>query len=116
MVMTFVHGIILLFHFIGFAAVFGGAFVQVRGPKRVINPAMMHGAWTLLISGLLLVTSLELFSDAAINHMKIGIKLLVLIVLVVLILINRKKSEISSGTFFAILGMTLANAAIAVLW
>ena len=50
------------------------------------------------------------------NYMKIGIKLAVLIVLVVLILMNRKKVEVTAATFFSILGLTLANAAIAVLW
>lgn len=109
------YNIFVLLHFVGFAALFGGAFTQVKGPKRIVNPAMFHGALTQLVTGIVLVVMGE-FSDYDVNHMKIGIKLLVLIVIMVLVLMNRKKTNVPNGTFWAIFGLTLANAAIAVFW
>ena len=113
--MDILHNIILLLHFVGFAALFGGAFVQLKGPKRVVSPAMWHGALTMLITGLLLVTSLEM-GDGTVNHIKVGIKLLLLIVIFVLVLMNRKKDKVDDGPFWGIFALTLLNAGIAVFW
>ncbi len=112
--MEILHQLVLLLHFIGFAALFGGAFTQLKGPRRV-NAAMVHGAWTQLVTGLLLVAFLEM-GDGDVNHMKVGVKLLVLVGIVVLVLLNKKKEVLADGIFFGILGLTVLNAAIAVMW
>lgn len=105
----------ILLHFIGFAALFGGAFVQMKGPKRVVNSAMFHGALTQLVTGIVLVVINEFGADP-VNHMKVGIKLVVLIVIMVLVVMNRKKDTVMDGVFWSIFALTLANAAIAVFW
>lgn len=112
--MSILLNVFLLLHFVGFAALFGGAFVQLKGPKRIINPAMWHGALTMIITGLLLVSTLEMFTDATLNHMKIGIKLAVLIAIFVLVIMNKKKDAVPNGQFWAIAALTLLNAGIAV--
>ena len=53
--MELIHDLLVLLHLVGFAALFGGAFVQVKGPSRAVNAAMVHGVLTQLITGLLLV-------------------------------------------------------------
>src|SRR5699024_11078780 len=111
--MEILHNLVLLLHFVGFASLFGGDFVQLKAPKRHINAAMFHGALTQLITGLLLVGLLEM-GDGDVNHMKIGIKLLVLVVIMVLVVINRKKDAVGDGTFWGIFALTLLNAGIAV--
>ena len=113
--MDIVHNLFVFLHLVGFAALFGGAFVQMKGPKRIVNPAMFHGALTQLVTGIVLVVIDEMGPEP-VNHMKIGIKLLVLIVIMVLVVLNRKKSHVPDGAFWAIFGLTLANAAIAVFW
>lgn len=113
--MEIVHNLVLLLHFVGFAALFGGAFVQMKGPVRTVNPAILHGAITQLVTGVLLVGFLEM-GDGDVNHMKVGLKLAVLVVIFALVLMNRKKDNIPAGQFWAIFGLTLANAAIAVFW
>ncbi|WP_408647135.1 hypothetical protein [Tessaracoccus coleopterorum] len=113
--MEIVIQVLVLLHLVGFAALFGGAFVQLKGPDRVINPAILHGTLTQVVSGLLLVGAHEM-SDGEVNNMKIGVKTLVLIAILVLVLINRKKGNVPSGQFFTILGLTLLNAGIAVFW
>lgn len=113
--MDVLHNVFLLLHFVGFAALFGGAFVQLKGPERSVNKAMLHGAITQLVSGLLLVGLMEM-GDGELNHVKIGIKTLVLIVIFVLVLMNRKRDKLAAGAFFGIFGLTLLNAALAVFW
>lgn len=114
--MELLHDLVLLLHLIGFAALFGGAFVQLKASPRVINNGMWHGALTMLVTGLLLVGINEMSSDHPVNHVKVGIKLLVLIVVFVLVLMNRRKDGLGDGAFWGIFGLTLLNAAIAVLW
>lgn len=115
MAMEIVQHALVLLHLVGFAALFGGAFVQVKGPQRVINPAILHGALTQVVSGLLLVGMLEMGSDP-VNHAKIAVKSTVLVVILVLVLLNRKKDSVAAGPFFTILALTLLNAGIAVFW
>lgn len=113
--MEIVHHILVLLHLVGFAALFGGAFVQVKGPKRVVNAAMWHGTLTQLVSGLLLLGVNEM-GEGPVNHAKIAVKLVVLIVIFVLVLRNRKKEGVAPGAFWAIFALTLLNAGIAVFW
>ncbi len=107
--------IFVFLHLIGFASLFGGAFTQMKGPKRVVNAAMFHGAILQLISGLGLQLMLEL-GDGEVPHIKLGVKLAVLIVIGTLVILNRKKPSVTDGAFWAILGLTVLNAALAVFW
>lgn len=111
--MEFLRDLLVLVHFVGFAALFGGAFVQVKGPGRVVNAAMVHGALTQLVTGLLLVGLAEM-GDADVNHMKVGIKLVVLLVVGALVFLGRRRDPLPAGWFWGILGLTLLNAAVAV--
>ncbi|MGJ3508657.1 hypothetical protein [Enemella sp. A6] len=114
--MQILHGIVLLLHFIGWAALFGGLFVQIKDRQPVVNAAMLHGALTQLVTGLALVGILEAALDEDLNHIKIGVKLLVTIVITVLVIANRRKEFIPKGLWAILLVLTLANAALAVLW
>ena len=115
--MEIIRWILLILHFVGIGALFGVWFSQLKaipaGQARIL-PGMMHGAWTMLVTGLGLVTYLELATDAQLNHMKVGIKLLVLIAIVVLALVNRKKERVAPGIMWAIGGLTLLNIVLAV--
>ena len=107
--------ILLLFHLIGFAALFGGVLVQVRSKEPEVNASMLHGSLTLLITGLALVTLQELGPDP-VNHIKIGIKLAITAILVLLVVKNRKFASIPRGLWGLLGGLTILNAAVAVLW
>ncbi|MDO5736174.1 MAG: hypothetical protein Q4P15_06835 [Propionibacteriaceae bacterium] len=113
--MEIFYNVFVLLHFVGFAALFGGAFTQLKGPKRVVNAAMFHGALTQVVTGVVLL-GLQEMGDGDVNHMKLGIKFLVLVVILVLVLMNRKKGNVPDGAFWSIFALTLANAAIAVFW
>jgi hypothetical protein len=103
--------ILVLIHLIGFAALFGGFLVQIRSKEPEINASMLNGSFTLLISGLALVVLEEIGPDP-VNHVKIAINA----VIVVLVAKNRKFAAIPRGLWGLIGGLTITNAAVAVLW
>jgi hypothetical protein len=107
--------VLLFIHLIGFAALFGGAIVQVRDDVKVINAAMLYGALTQVITGLLLVGVIEGL-DEDLNHAKVGVKLAVALVVALLCWVNRRKDQVPHGLFYVIMLLTAANAGIAVFW
>ncbi|GAA2098131.1 hypothetical protein GCM10009841_10950 [Microlunatus panaciterrae] len=113
--MEIVQQILVLVHLVGFASLFGGFLVQMRTAHPEVNPAMLHGALTQLASGLVLVVLLEV-GDEPVNHVKIGIKLLVTLAITVLVVKNRKFESIPRGLWALLGALTLLNAALAVLW
>lgn len=120
--MSFVFNILVILHFLGLASLIGGFLVQIKSSPREINMAMFHGALTQLVTGILLVgLSYPLHkSDPAEyglpDNAKIAVKLLFLLVIIGLILANRKKPSITTGVWAAIGGLAIANVCIAVLW
>jgi hypothetical protein len=116
--MDFVHDVLTLLHLVGFAALFGGFFVQLKVARPVVNNAMLHGALTQLVTGVLLVgiASGVKDDDFTVDNTKIGVKLLVVLAITVLVFIHRKRPSISRGMLFTIGGLTLLNATIAVFW
>ncbi|HEY9498732.1 MAG TPA: hypothetical protein VIQ78_06895 [Terrimesophilobacter sp.] len=111
-------GIVLILHFVGLAALLGGVLVQVKdtiaGKGRIVA-AMIHGALTQLVTGILLVGLLEM-SGGDVNNTKIAVKLAVVIVITVLVFVYRKKQPLASWVVWLVGALTLANIAIAVLW
>jgi hypothetical protein len=107
--------ILLVVHLLGFGALFGGAFVQFRDDFKVVNTAMLYGALTQVVSGLLLVGVLE-GQDEPVDNSKVGVKLLVALVVAVLCWVNRAKASLPAGLFNGILLLTVVNVVIAIAW
>jgi cytochrome bd-type quinol oxidase subunit 2 len=107
---------LVVLHFIGLAALLGGWLVQMSAPTKVVNRAMLDGAFAQLATGLAMVGLAEtvLADDEDVNHMKVGIKLAILLVITVLAWVNRKKESVPIGLWGAIGGLTIANIIIAV--
>ncbi len=120
--MSFVFSLLVILHFLGLASLIGGFLVQIKSSPREINMAMLHGGLTQLVTGVLLVgLSYPLQKSDPANYSlpdnaKITVKLLVLLVIIGLILVNRKKPSITTGVWAAIGGLAIANVCIAVLW
>jgi hypothetical protein len=108
--MDIVNNTLLFLHFIGLARLIGGGLSQVSNAQKHINQGMFDGALTQLLTGFALYY-LD-FKEA--NHMVVGIKILVLLVILVLVVGNRRKTEISSGVYWAINGGAIFNVALAV--
>ena len=114
--MDFVLDALVFLHLLGMASLFGGAFVQIRSPQRVVNNAMLHGILTQIITGLLIVGVLESDGTEPVNHVKIGVKFALAVVIGVLVIVNRKKPSIPNGLYFGLLGLTVATVGVAVFW
>jgi hypothetical protein len=121
-VLPILRDITLILHFIGWAAVFGAWFSQVKvmstgGAK--INNAMNHGIWLAFITGLVLVGFAEyraaMVVDFEVDHFKNGVKTAVALIALVLIFINRKKESVNAPVFGLIGLLVTANIAVAVL-
>ncbi|MFZ9744089.1 MAG: hypothetical protein ACO3BY_01000 [Aquiluna sp.] len=114
---------LLVLHFIGLASLLGGFLTQMRamgaGVARIV-PAMVHGAWTAFATGLLLVGLAEyrvaMGADFEVNHMKIGVKTVVVLIILILVMANRKKASVKAPLFGAVGGLTLTNVILAVFW
>jgi hypothetical protein len=113
--MQLAHQLLLLLHLIGFAALFGGFLVQMKSREPEINAAMLHGSYTMLVTGIALTVLIEM-GDDPVNHIKIGIKLAVALIITVLVIINRRFASIPRGLWALLGALTLINAALAVVW
>ena len=116
--MEILKNVILALHIIGVAGLLGGVIYQVSamrsGAARII-PAMIHSAWTMLITGILLV-GLQYPLGNEVNNVKISIKLVVLIAVIVLVLVNRTRETVASWVLPAIGGLTVVNILLATVW
>ncbi|WP_077801172.1 hypothetical protein [Streptomyces sp. JHA26] len=105
-------------HIIGIAALLGGFLTQMkamgRGDAR-FTPAMLHGALTMLVTGAALV-GLNQAQDHAVDNVKIGVKLAVLIVILGLVYVKRDDEKVDKPLFGLVGLLTLVNVFIAVLW
>jgi uncharacterized membrane protein len=115
--MEFLYDALVVLHFIGLASLLGGFLVQLRSTPRVVNPAMLHGALTQLVTGVAMVGLRE--SGAVelpweLDMTKITIKLVILLVITGLVWANRKKESVPTGVWAAIGGLTIAEVVIAV--
>ncbi|MGP4013416.1 hypothetical protein [Streptomyces sp. 4N124] len=105
-------------HIIGIAALLGGFFTQMKamgqGTARFV-PAMLHGALTMLVTGAVLV-GLNQADDQAVNNIKIGVKLALLVVILGLVYVKRDDEQVEKPLFGLVGLLTTANVFIAVLW
>ncbi|MCX4586468.1 hypothetical protein [Streptomyces sp. NBC_01481] len=105
-------------HIIGIASLLGGFLTQMKamgaGTAR-FSPAMLHGALTMLVTGVVLV-GLNQADDQPVNSLKIGIKLAVLVVVLGLVYVKRDEEKVDKALFGAVGGLTIANIFIATLW
>ncbi|MFD3512810.1 hypothetical protein [Streptomyces sp. NPDC058657] len=105
-------------HIIGIAALLGGFLTQMKamgaGTAR-FTPAMLHGALTMLVTGMILV-GIHQAQDHSLNHIKIGIKLAILVVILGLVYVKRDEEKVEKSLFGAVGGLTVVNIFVAVLW
>ncbi len=116
-------------HIIGIAALLGGVLTQMmgggtshavkavgegRGEARIV-PAMLHGALTMLVTGIALV-GLNQAQHHHLNTIKIGLKVALLVVILGLVYVKRDEETVGKGVIATVGGLTTANVFIAVLW
>ncbi|WP_182524424.1 hypothetical protein [Nocardioides dongkuii] len=107
--------ILLFVHILGFAALIGGLLAQAKDPFKRVNGAMRDGAGTAFLAGLGLVGVLEA-GDGDVNHVKVGVKLLIGLIILILVMANLRKERIPQGLWVGLLALSVINVAVAVFW
>ncbi|MFC5747474.1 hypothetical protein [Actinomadura rugatobispora] len=116
--MEFVRLLLLFFHFVGLAVLIGGFLAQlpaVREGRARPATAMLHGALTQVVTGVALVGVAQGALDKEVDNAKIGVKLLVALIILVLILVGRRR-PLSTPVFMTIGALALVNVGVAVFW
>lgn len=113
--MEFLRLLLLFLHFVGLAALIGGFVTQITAAEKRVVPTMLHGAITQLFTGGPLIGVNEAL-DNDVNHPKLTVKLVVLLVILVLLWRNRRTASLGQGLFFLIGGLAVLNIGLAVFW
>ena len=118
-----VKSFLVVLHLVGLSALLGGFLVQIkalRAKTAEILPAMVHGAWTALVTGLLLVGvrewELAMGGGEDLDHSKIAIKTVVVLIIAVLVMLKRKQKPVTGAILGTVAGLTLLNVVLAVFW
>ena len=112
--------IVVFIHLIGFAVLFGAWAAQAFGGKRQITKIMDYGLAIAGLAGLALAAPWGGPSADDMNYVKIGVKLVVLLIIGAMLGIGtarQKRGEsVPSAVFWLIGLLTLANAGMGLLW
>ncbi|MFK3834493.1 Fe-S protein [Microbacterium sp. NPDC087868] len=110
--------IVLFVHLMGFAVLFGAWAAQAFGGKRVFTRLMSIGMAIAAVAGLALAAPWGISYE--LNYVKIGVKLVLLLVIGALLGIGtarQKRGASVPPVMFWLVGiLTAANAAIAAIW
>jgi len=110
--------IVVFFHLVGFAVLFGAWTVEAVSKRRQVTRLMDWGLAIAGVAGLILAAPWGISGE--LNYVKIGVKLVVLLIIGALIGIGssrqRKGGSVPPGVFWSIGILTLANAAMGVVW
>jgi amino acid transporter len=87
---------------------------QWNKTPRKLNPGVLHAGLTALIAGIVMVgLHNSVKPDEELNHTKVGIKFLVLVVILALGYKNVKKPELPKNVWLTMTGLTVLNIIIA---
>ena len=101
-------------HLLSVIGILALLLIQVNKNPRKLNPGVLHAGLTALIAGVVMVGLHESVKpDEELNHTKVGIKFLVLIVILALGYKNVKKPELPKNVWIAMIGLTVFNIVIA---
>jgi peptidoglycan/LPS O-acetylase OafA/YrhL len=115
--MDTINTILYTLHVLSVLAILVLLLLQWNKNPRKLNPGILHAGLAALIAGLALVGIFEsVHPDETLNQTKVGIKLLILIVILIIGYRNLKKSVLSKNTWLALIGLTVTNILIASLW
>lgn len=120
--MQTLYDLFVVAHLLGMAALVGGYLVVAtrRDAAVVPNGVMVWGARLQVVTGLLLVGLAEAALDGDVDHVKIGVKLVVALVVAALVEIasarGRRGAGVAPGMVHAAGALGIVNVLVAALW
>ena len=109
--------ILIVLHLIGLSSLLGGFLTQMKDLKtggRIV-PAMLHGAWLLLITGFALVGMVGMSGDEHVDNILLAAKSIVITVIFFLAYSFSKKDLSSKKWVVPVIGLlTIVNVVLAV--
>jgi hypothetical protein len=106
--------VVYLIHILSVIGILTLLLLQWNKNPRKLNPGVLHAGLTALLAGIVMVGLHDSVKpDEPLNHTKIGIKFLVLVVILALGYKNVKKPELPKNVWLAMIGLTVLNIVIA---
>jgi hypothetical protein len=101
-------------HMLAIVGILGLLLFPWNKSPRKLSPGVLHSAATALIAGLVMVgTYASAKPDETLDHTKVGIKFVIVLIILGVSYMNLKKPELKKSVWLALLGLTLLNIIIA---
>ncbi len=90
--------------------------ISYKKTPRALNPGVLHSTATALVAGVVMVGTWSAAHEMEINHMKVGIKFLVVLAILVIGYNSLRTKIFTQKTFLLMMGLTITNILLAYLW
>ena len=112
--MSAINTVAYAIHLLSVLGILALLLLQWNKSPRKLNPGILHAGLTALVAGIVLVgLHNNVKPDEELNHIKVGVKFIILLVILVLGYTNVKKQELTKNVWVTMLGLTLTNIVIA---
>jgi hypothetical protein len=112
--MSAINTVVYLIHILSVIGMLVLLLLQWNKNPRKLNPGVLHAGLAALIAGIVMVgLHNSVKPDEELNHIKVGVKLLVLLVILVLGYNNVKKPVLSKNAWLTMTGLIILNVLIA---
>lgn len=112
--MSAINTVAYAIHLLSVLGILALLLLQWNKSPRKLNPGILHAGLTALVAGIVLVgLHNNVKPDEELNHIKVGVKFIILLVILVLGYTNVKKQELTKNVWVTMLGLTVTNIAIA---
>lgn len=112
--MDFLYSALVFLHMLGLAGIIAGFLMQLMTDNLKATKVLLHSSLLQLVTGVLLVGVAEMADLTDIDHMKIGVKLVVSLAIVVLGIMNVRKPATNLAVVAGVLA--IVNIGLAVFW
>ena len=112
--MSAINTVAYVIHLLSVLGILVLLLLELKKTPRTLNPGVLHAGLTALVAGLVMVGLHETVKpDEPLNHMKVGIKFVILVVILALGYKNVKKPELSKKVWLIMISLTITNIVIA---
>ena len=112
--MSAINTVAYAIHLLSVLGILALLLLQWNKSPRKLNPGILHAGLTALVAGIVLVgLHNNVKPDEELNHIKVGVKFIILLIILVLGYTNVKKQELTKNVWVTMLGLTITNIVIA---